>query len=106
MQPLSRVTAATVDVLRALRAAGGPEWGLRIIKSTGRPAGTVYPILERLERAGWITAEWEEDSDRPGPRRRYYRFTAEGARAAAETCAGYGARPGRGRPASGTVRPA
>ena len=87
MEPLSRITPATVDVLDALLQGGGAVWGLRVIKSTGRPAGTVYPILDRLERAGWATSEWEADDERPGPRRRLYALSAEGAVAAAEVVA-------------------
>lgn len=97
------MTRATVEVLRALRAEPGRQWGLRIIKATGRPAGTVYPILDRLERRGWIESSWEDDDARPGPRRRLYRFTAEGAAAAVEVCAAYDLRPG---PAVGKPRPA
>ena len=87
MEPLQRVTAPTLDVLAALLDGGddtgGPIWGLVIIKHTGRPSGTIYPLLERLERNGWILGSWEDDSDRSGPRRRLYEFTAEG-RVAAE----------------------
>lgn len=84
MEPLSRVTPATLDVLRALRSEGPDTWGLRIIKATGRPAGTVYPILERLERSGWVESTWEPGDVRPGPRRRLYRLTPPGAEAAVE----------------------
>jgi PadR family transcriptional regulator, regulatory protein PadR len=83
MEPIRRVTAPTLDVLDALLAADGPAWGLLVIKRTGRLAGTVYPILERLERQGWVTSSWDEDSERSGPRRRLYEFSGEG-RAAAE----------------------
>lgn len=79
MDPIRRVTAPTLDVLEALLQSDGPTWGLLVIKATGRPAGTVYPILERLERQGWTVSSWEEDTDRPGPRRRLHEFTAEGA---------------------------
>ena len=82
MQPLSRITAATVDVLSVLDASREPCWGLLIIKSSGRPAGSVYPILERLETAGWVTSSWEADDNRTGPRRRYYELTEDGALAA------------------------
>lgn len=82
MDPIRRVTAPTLDVLDALLAADGPTWGLLVIKATGRQAGTVYPILERLERQGWIRSTWDDDADRPGPRRRLYEFTADGAEAA------------------------
>jgi len=82
MEPIRRVTAPTLDVLDALLAGDGAVWGLLVIKATGRQAGTVYPILERLERQGWIRSTWDDDADRPGPRRRLYAFTAEGATAA------------------------
>jgi len=77
MDGLPRVTAATLDVLEALLAADGPTWGLRIIGATGRPAGSVYPILARLEERGWVTSLWE-DEERRGPRRRLYVLTDDG----------------------------
>ena len=46
--------------------------------------GTLYPALYRLERAGLIEAEWEEENDRRGPRRRIYRLTRTGSRRLAE----------------------
>ncbi|MGW9168325.1 PadR family transcriptional regulator [Agromyces sp. NPDC055658] len=82
MDDLPRVTDATADVLRVLLDESGPIWGLAVVREAGRRAGTVYPILERLERAGWVESEWERDSARSGPRRRYYRLTADGAHAA------------------------
>ncbi|MGA8047551.1 MAG: helix-turn-helix transcriptional regulator [Dermatophilaceae bacterium] len=97
MESLSRVTIATVDVLRALRAGGPQIWGLQVIKESGRAPGTVYPILERLERAGWIRSEWEDDKARPGPRRRLYEFTAEGAAAAVELLVERDARQASGK---------
>ncbi|PZE66453.1 PadR family transcriptional regulator [Curtobacterium sp. MCBD17_021] len=84
MEPLLRVTAPTLDVVAALLAAEGPAWGLQLIKVIGRPSGTVYPILERLERQGWIDSSWDDDAERSGPRRRLYEFTADGRQAAAE----------------------
>ena len=85
MEPLSRVTPATADVLDALLAATDPTWGLQVVKLTGRPAGSVYPILERLERCGWVVSEWEDDEARNGPRRRLYRLTEGGATASPAT---------------------
>jgi PadR family transcriptional regulator PadR len=84
MEPLQRVTVPTLDVLDVLLAADGPLWGLLIIKQTSRPSGTIYPILERLERQGWVTSSWEADGERQGPRRRYYEFTTEGRAAAVD----------------------
>jgi predicted transcriptional regulator len=82
MEQLTRVTGATIAVLSALVDADEPCWGLALIKKSGRPAGSVYPILERLETAGWVSSQWEQDVARSGPRRRYYQLTDDGASAA------------------------
>lgn len=87
MEPLARIGAATVDVLGVLLGSDQPRWGLEIIKLTGRPSGSVYPLLDRLERAGWVTSSWDDDSERRGPRRRMYVLTPEGAREAVRVCA-------------------
>jgi PadR family transcriptional regulator, regulatory protein PadR len=76
MENLGRVTPATALVLEALLSADS-VWGLQIIKEVGKKPGTVYPILDRLESAGWIRGEWDSTEDRKGPRRRYYRLLAE-----------------------------
>jgi DNA-binding PadR family transcriptional regulator len=59
---------------------GRERYGLEIVDSTGLMPGTIYPILARLEAAGWIESRWEEvDHHAAGrPRRRYYRITADG----------------------------
>ncbi|MGO2533408.1 MULTISPECIES: PadR family transcriptional regulator [Micrococcaceae] len=85
MEPIRRVTAATVDVLSSLLSAKFPIWGLQIVKDTDRRPGSVYPILERLESSGWLVSHWEEEPNRPGPRRRLYCFSDEGRVAALET---------------------
>jgi PadR family transcriptional regulator PadR len=82
MTPLARITPATVDVLRVLLDDSSSVWGMLVIKRTGRPAGSVYPILERLEGAGWVSSSWEADTERSGPRRRLYELTGDGAEAA------------------------
>src|SRR5688500_14792428 len=38
--------------------------------------GTLYPLLSRMRRAGWVTTTWQESPT--GPPRRYYGLTAEG----------------------------
>jgi PadR family transcriptional regulator PadR len=93
MEPLSRITAATVDVLVALLNHPEPTWGLSIIKESSRPAGTVYPILDRLETAGWVTSRWEEHNSRTGPRRRYYELFEDGAAAARTVVKDFNSRP-------------
>jgi len=74
-----RVTPATLDVLEALMGPGEELYGLRIAQNAGRKTGTVYPILARLEEAGWVESSWEreEQGDR-GPRRRFYRLSPDG----------------------------
>src|SRR3982074_3448435 len=41
-------------------------------------AASLYPLLYRLERRGWIQGHWVEKPDQR--RRRYYRLTTEGQR--------------------------
>lgn len=38
--------------------------------------GTIYPLLSRLRRAGWLDSKWAESPT--GPPRRYYALTADG----------------------------
>lgn len=62
------------------------HYGLRLSKEAGIASGTVYPMLARLEGAGWLESKWEETGpDNEGrPRRRLYRLTGAGERAASE----------------------
>jgi PadR family transcriptional regulator, regulatory protein PadR len=79
----SRVTNATLDVLEALMGPDDELYGLKIAQTSGRKVGSVYPILARLEEAGWVESSWErEDRDDCGSRRRFYRFSPEGLEAA------------------------
>ena len=41
--------------------------------------GTIYPLLSRLRRDGWVSSRWVESES--GPPRRYYQATADGVRA-------------------------
>ncbi|WP_336214432.1 PadR family transcriptional regulator [Nonomuraea sp. LPB2021202275-12-8] len=83
-----RMTTTTRSVLDALQAAArqdSPTYGLEICRMTDLGAGTVYPILRRLERIGWVRTFWEEESpDARGPRRRMYELTGEGRAGIAE----------------------
>jgi PadR family transcriptional regulator len=76
-----RVTAAVSTVLAAFLADPSAErYGLDLMRATGHPSGTLYPILLRLQDAGWVEAVWEElDPVAAGrPARRYYRLTPDG----------------------------
>jgi DNA-binding PadR family transcriptional regulator len=74
---------STAAVLAAL--ARGHRFGLAIMRETGLPSGTVYPILARAEAAGLLRSAWESPEDRTGdvgrPPRRYYELTKSGAAA-------------------------
>jgi len=79
-----RVTAAVAKVLAAMLAEPEADrYGLDLMQVTGHPSGTLYPILARLERAGWVDARWEDvDPSAARPARRYYRLTSDGASSA------------------------
>ena len=55
--------------------------GMDIARETKLASGTLYPILSRLELAGWLDSRWEADDPHAlgRPRRRYYRVTGIGA---------------------------
>ncbi|HXM58342.1 MAG TPA: helix-turn-helix transcriptional regulator [Candidatus Dormibacteraeota bacterium] len=81
-----RVTTAVARVLRAfLDDPGVPRYGFDLMRVTRLPSGTLYPILARLERLGWVAGRSEEiDPAVEGrPARRFYRLTDHGLRQAA-----------------------
>ncbi|MEY4000546.1 MAG: hypothetical protein RLZZ626_901 [Actinomycetota bacterium] len=102
MNPVERVTKTTVAVLKVLTATEVPVWGLEAVRQTGMQSGTVYPILERLQQAGWLTSQWEVDNERNGPRRRYFELTPEGREGALEVIAKYGEKTAAAREAGAT----
>jgi len=79
-----RMTVQTLKVLSVVIARADDVSGADIARSTGLASGTLYPILLRLEDAGWVESRWEtEDPSELGrPRRRLYRITGVGARRA------------------------
>jgi DNA-binding PadR family transcriptional regulator len=76
-----RITTSVIKVLAALLAdVDADRYGLDLIRDTGLASGTLYPILVRLDEAGWVEAHWEDiDPAAEGrPARRYYRLTPAG----------------------------
>lgn len=73
-----------VAVLHAI--ADGNRFGFDIIHATGLTSGTVYPTLDKLEAAGYLTSRWEDvraaRRDKRPPRR-YFDLTGRGAAALA-----------------------
>jgi PadR family transcriptional regulator, regulatory protein PadR len=76
-----RMTIPTLRVLAALLADPPAEhYGLELCHAAGLPSGSVYPILARLETAGWLVGAWEDidEAVEGRRRRRYYRLTGGG----------------------------
>jgi PadR family transcriptional regulator PadR len=76
-----RITIPTARILAALLAEPDTDrYGLELMQATGLASGSLYPILHRLQGAGWVEARWERiDPAAEGrPARRFYRLTADG----------------------------
>ena len=98
-----------------LAVAPGTRYGLEIIRHLQEltdlvvTEGTIYPILGRLTRDGWLQAEWQASAAHP---RKYYRLTAQGRRrlrlmvACSFSSAGAASAPRRRSPATSTPSPA
>jgi len=93
-----RISLQTLRVLEAfLENPTDQLAGADVHKRSGLASGTLYPILLRLESAGWFVSRWEviDPSSAGRPRRRLYRLTSCGLARASEVFASLG----RGVPA-------
>jgi len=80
---MPRLTLQTQAILAVLlHSLSKPLYGLEMAKAADLPSGTIYPILARLERSGWIESAIEDIDPKVAGRRarRYYTLTAEGER--------------------------
>jgi hypothetical protein len=87
-----RMSLQTLRVLEAfLENPTEPLAGADVHQRCGIASGTLYPILLRLESAGWFVSQWEsiEPSSVGRPRRRLYRMTSTGLRRASEVFASF-----------------
>ncbi|WP_428483997.1 PadR family transcriptional regulator [Rhodopila sp.] len=83
-----RMSAQTLKVLGALMVSTRDGLsGSEICRVAKLPSGTVYPILLRLEVAGWLESRWETEHPKVlgRPRRRFYWVTGVGQRNARDT---------------------
>lgn len=85
--PSMDVLQGTLDllILKTLSLEPLHGWGISLrIQQLSREAlqvnqGSLYPALQRLERRGWVEAEWRATEN--NRRARYYALTAGGRRA-------------------------
>jgi PadR family transcriptional regulator PadR len=87
-----RMSLQTLHVLEAFLDNPTDELsGADVQKGTRLASGTLYPILLRLESAGWFVSRWEavDPSSAGRPRRRLYRLTPSGLSRASEVFASF-----------------
>ena len=80
LQELRRGTV----VLACLQLLRTPGYGYGLLEELERhgfatDANTLYPLLRRLEKQGFLTSEWNTEEARP---RKFYRTSDEGERLA------------------------
>src|SRR5258708_2778983 len=83
-QNRTEILQGTLDMLILQTLQWGPRHGYALSKAiltnSGEvlkvDTGSLYPALHRLERKGWIAAEWK--ASELGPRLRVYRLTKAG----------------------------
>jgi PadR family transcriptional regulator, regulatory protein PadR len=85
-QSRTEILQGTLDLLILQTLEWAPRHGYALSKSIRTNSdeilrvdtGSLYPALHRLERKGWISAEWKQSE--AGPRLRIYRLTQKGKR--------------------------
>jgi len=83
-QNRTEILQGTLDMLILQTLQWGPRHGYGLSKAIRTNSGEIlkvdtgslYPALHRLERKGWIAAEWKDSE--VGPRLRVYRLTKSG----------------------------
>jgi DNA-binding PadR family transcriptional regulator len=93
-----------VDVIKIfLEDPSKPRYGMELMRATKQPSGTLYPILAKFEKNGWLSLGNEDIDPRVEgrPARRFYRITGAAEKAAHRQLAALSARY---RPPAG-IRP-
>jgi PadR family transcriptional regulator PadR len=76
-----RITRARVQVTLAIMVdPDAQHWGYDLRQRSGVKSGVLYPMLTRMQAAGWLITRWEEPATIQGKRspRQYYELTPEG----------------------------
>ncbi|MFF7283019.1 MULTISPECIES: helix-turn-helix transcriptional regulator [Streptomyces] len=85
-----RVTTTVAKTLAAFLAdPDAPRYGMSLMEETSLASGTLYPILMRLQKEGWLEVSDEDiDPSTEGrPRRKNYLLTQTGRQEAAQSLA-------------------
>lgn len=85
LPPRAELLQGTLDMLILRTLLFGPAHGHQIAKHIQRTTeevlkvehGSLYPALHRMERKGWLAANWEVAKDR-NREFKYYRLTPAG----------------------------
>jgi len=93
-----RMSLAILKILEVMYANLDQEhYGLELGRTTGLSNGALYPALDRLDRAGFLTSKLEDIDERAEGRRkrRYYKLSATGIALAEEELRKAPTLPGR-----------
>src|SRR3954466_14021771 len=80
---LSQARRGVIELAALVLIGRAPHYGYEIAvalshwQALAATEGTLYPLLRRLQREGFVDAFWQESKD--GPPRKYYRLTEAGA---------------------------
>ena len=80
--PLTQLRRGVIEYCVLALLVGEELYGFDLVKRLGESEGlvtsegTIYPLLSRMRRAGWVTTTWRESES--GPPRRYYAITRAG----------------------------
>jgi PadR family transcriptional regulator PadR len=78
----SSLRRGTLEFCVLAMVEAGDSYGTEIVRRFGEERslatteGTIYPLLSRLRRVGWLDSKWSESP--AGPPRRYYTLTDRG----------------------------
>jgi len=79
---LTHLRRGTLEYCILARLRDAPSYGQELARALGADRtlvdseGTLYPLLARLRRRGWVETRWQDSSS--GPPRRYYTLTPDG----------------------------
>ena len=83
--PLSQLRRGVLEYCVLALLDKEPRYGFDLVRRLSEDEvmitseGTIYPLLSRLRRDGWVSTTWAESE--AGPPRRYYALAADGRRA-------------------------